>query len=139
MQDLARQLIACETQAGKGSDPSDSPVLRVYEKLRGNLCTLVGTAGFESLAARALAVASSRVPGLSDVKIAPDGKLQGLGKGDPSTPDDNPSDQAAIIFISCLLELLLMFLGKALTMNLVRNVWSDSVCDKIDPRDGRKA
>ena len=48
-------------------------------------------------------------------------------------------DEEGVIFISSLLGLLLMFLGEALTMNLILNVWPDAAFDNDNPKDGRKA
>jgi hypothetical protein len=55
-----------------------SAALRVYEKLRQSLVAFAGTAGFQSLAFRALTLAKSEAPGLRAVQIAEDGSLHGL-------------------------------------------------------------
>jgi hypothetical protein len=139
MRDLARRLLHCEANAGNTSEPVESATLRVYEKLRGNLCVLVGVAGFQALASRALTLARSEVPGLCAVQVAADGRLQGISEiVPPMKLDENWIDKEGVIFISSLLGLLLMFLGKALTMNLVLNVWPDVAFDDGNPRDGRK-
>jgi hypothetical protein len=118
----------------------ESATLRVYEKLRGNLCVLVGVAGFQALASRALTLARSEVPGLGAVQVAADGRLQGISEIEtPMNADENWIDEEGDILISSLLGLLLMFLGEALTMNLVLNVWPDAAFDNGNPRDGRKA
>jgi hypothetical protein len=118
----------------------ESATLRVYEKLRGNLCVLVGVAGFQALASRALTIARSEVPDLGAVQVAADGKLQGMSEIEPPMKADaNWTGKEGAILISSLLGLLLMFLGEALTMNLVLNVWPDVAFDDGNPRDGRKA
>jgi hypothetical protein len=43
-----------------------------------------------------------------------------------------------VILISRLLGLLLIFLGEALTMNLIRDVWPDAAIDDGNPQNGRK-
>ena len=138
--DLARRLLVYEENVGKNSERTGSATMRVYEKLRGNLCVLAGVAGFQALASRALTLASSQVPGLSAVQVAADGKLQGMSELEPPMKtDEDRIDEGGVILISSLLGLLLMFLGEALTMNLVRNVWPDQAFDDGNPRDGRKA
>jgi hypothetical protein len=137
--DLARRLLVYEANEGKNSEAAGSATVRVYEKLRGNLCVLVGVAGFQALASRALTLASSQVPGLRAVQVAADGKLQGIsGLEPPMKADEDRLDEEGVMLISSLLGLLLMFLGEALTMNLVRNVWPDAAFDDGNPRTGEK-
>jgi hypothetical protein len=138
--DLARRLLVCEANAGKNSERTGSATMRVYEKLRGNLSLLVGVAGFQALASRALTLASSQVPGLTAVQVAADGKLQGMSEQvPPMKADEDRIDEEGVILISSLLGLLLMFLGEALTMNLARNVWPDAAFDDGNSGNRRKA
>jgi hypothetical protein len=140
MRDLAQRLLTYESDGDNTSEPAGYATLRVYEKLRGNLRVLVGVAGFRALASRALTLARSEVPGLGAVQVAADGKLQGISEIEPPMKaDENWIDEEGVILISSLLGLLLMFLGEALTMNLVLNVWPDAAFDDGNPRDGRKA
>ena len=137
---LARRLLVYEANAGKNTETTGSATMRVYEKLRGNLCVLAGVAGFQALASRALTLASSQVPGLRAVRVAADGKLQGMSELEPpKKADEGRIDEEGVILISSLLGLLLMFLGEALTMNLARNVWPEAAFDDRNPRDGRQA
>ena len=138
--DLARRLLVYEENAHKNSERTGSATMRVYEKLRGNLCVLAGVAGFHALASRALTLARSQVPSLCAVQVAADGNLQGISELEtPMKADEDRLDDEGVMLISSLLGLLLMFLGEALTMNLVRNVWPDQAFDDGNPRDGRKA
>jgi hypothetical protein len=137
--DLARRLLVYEANAGKNSETTGSATMRVYEKLRGNLCVLAGVAAFQALASRALTLACSQVPRLRAVQVATDGKLQGISELEPSMKaDEDRLDEEGVILISSLLGLLLMFLGEDLTMNLVRNVWPDAAFDDGNPRTGEK-
>lgn len=139
-QNLARRLLAHEASADPKSEATAPVTLRVYEKLRGNLHVLAGVAGFQSLSSRALTLASLQIPSLRAVQVAADGRLQEISEIDSShKADEIWTDENGIIFISGLVELLLMFLGEALTMNLIRNVWPDAAFDNGNPRDGRKA
>jgi len=140
MRDLAQRLLHHEVSAGNTSEPAESTTFRVYEKLRGSLCVLVGVAGFQALASRALTLARSEVPGLCAVQVAADGRLQRANGIEPTMKTNGDwIEEEGVIFISSLLGLLLMFLGEALTMNLVLNVWPDAAFDNDNPKDGRKA
>jgi hypothetical protein len=145
--DLAHRLLAYEAVAGKTSGLEEAAILRVYEKLRQSLGEFVGLAGFQALAFRALTQAKSEAPGLWAVQVAADGSLQGLGEFRPQPGEFEPQlgsgkDQASeggVVLIARLLGLLLIFLGEALTLSLLRTAWPDEVFDNRNSTHGRNA
>ena len=149
MRDLAHRLLAYEVVAGKTSEPSESATLRVYEKLRQGLGEFAGVAGFQSLASRALALARTEAPSLSTARISADGALQGLGRGldefehqidiDKDRAAEYSAGEGGIILISRLLGLLLLFLGEASTLSLLRGTWPGAALDDCNSENGRKA
>jgi hypothetical protein len=145
VRDLAHRLFAYEVVAGKTSDPVEFATLRVYEKLRQSLSAFAGVAAFESLAFRALTQAKSEAPGLWAVQVAEGGSLQGLGEFEPQIDMDKdladkfPAGDGGIILIARLLGLLLLFLGEALTLSLLRNAWPGEAFDDRDSIHRRKA
>jgi hypothetical protein len=140
MRDLAHRLLAYEAVADKTSEPVGSAVLRVYEKLRKSLGEFAGTAGFQSLASRALTLARPEAPGLSAVRVTSDGSLQGLGEIDPQIDmEKDRAGEGGIILIARLLGLLRIFLGEALTLSLLRNAWPGAAFDDRNSGNGRKA
>jgi len=145
MRDLAHRLFAYEVVAGKTSEPVEFATLRVYEKLRQSLSAFAGVAAFESLAFRALTQAKSEVPSLWAVQVAEGGSLQGLGEFEPQIDMDKdlsgefPAGDGGIVLIARLLGLLLIFLGEALTLSLLRNEWPGEAFDDRNSIHGRKA
>jgi hypothetical protein len=145
IRDLAHRLFAYEAVAGKTSEPMEFATLRVYEKLRQSLSAFAGVAAFESLAFRALTQAKSEAPGLWAVQVAEGGSLQGLGEFEPQIDMDKdladklPVGDGGIVLITRLLGLLLMFLGEALTLSLLRNAWPGEAFDDRNSERGRKA
>ena len=145
MRDLAHRLFAYEVVAGKTSEPVEFATLRVYEKLRQSLSAFAGVAAFESLAFRALTQAKSEVPSLWAVQVAEGGSLQGLGEFEPQIDMDKdlsgefPAGDGGIVLIARLLGLLLIFLGEALTLSLLRNEWPGEAFDDRISAHGRKA
>jgi hypothetical protein len=143
--DLARRLLTYETMVGKSSEPLESPTLRVYEKLRQSLGTIAGVAGFQSLASRAMVLARSEAPSLHAAQIAADGSLRGLGEIehridiDAEQADKDEADERGVVLIARLLGLLLVFLGEALTLSLLRVTWPGAVFDDSNSGCGRKA
>jgi hypothetical protein len=118
MRDLAQRLLACETAAGKTSEPSELAAFRACARLRQPLTTLAGVAGFRSLLSRALTLARSEAPSLSAVQVAADGSLQGLDALRPQV-DADQAGEAGIILITQLLGLLVRVVGEAMTLQLV--------------------
>ena len=145
MRDLAHRLLTYEAVAGKTSESKEAATLRVYEKLRQSLGVFAGSAGFQSLASRALALARSEAPSLSAARVSADGSLQGLGEFEPQIDIDKdrageyPAGEGGIILIARLLGLLLIFLGEALTLSLLRNAWPGAAFDDRNSGNGRKA
>ena len=133
--------------------PVESRVFRIYEKLRQSLGEFAGTAAFQSLASRALAMARSEIPSLRAAQVSADGALNGLGHGlgqgqsefgpQIDLENDGAGEQRAgdegIVVIARLLGLLLIFLGAPITLRLLRNAWPDARFDDRSSKKGRKA
>ena len=145
MRDLAHRLLTYEAAAGMTSDGMEPPAIRVYEKLRQSLGEFAGIAAFQSLSSRALAVARAEAPSLNAARIAPDGSLQGLSEIelqfdiDKTRAGEFPAGGGGIVLIARLLGLLRIFLGEALTLTLLRNVWPGEVFDDRNSAHGRNA
>jgi len=145
MRDLAQRLLNYEADAGKTSEPAESATLRVYEKLRQGLGEFAGVAGFQSLASRALALARLEAPSLSAARVTADGSLQGLGALEHQIDIDKDragaysAGEGGMILITRLLGLLLIFLGEALTLSLLRVSWPAAALDDSNSENGRKA
>jgi hypothetical protein len=124
MREWARHLLAYEAVAATTSLQTGSPTFRVYEKLRLQLCPLVGVDGFQVLAARALKLAKSNAPSLAAVHITAVGCLSGFGPPEAQTePESDRDREAGVVFIAQLFGLFLTFLGPATTARLVQNVF----------------
>ena len=100
--------------------------------LRRPLSTLVGVDGYRALISRALALAKAEVPSLGSVQVREDGYLEALGAVDPK-PDMDETQNREVVLVAQLLGLLATFIGVALTMQLVRDVWPDAPFEGIGP------
>ena len=119
--DLARNLVARESDSSTTSLQTEPASVRVYERLRRQLGAPIGADGFHSLAARALALARSESPRLGAVQVMSNGGLRGLGElGSQTDPDDD--GEAGIILIAQLLGLFLALLGEATTLRLIEDL-----------------
>jgi hypothetical protein len=121
IRDWARRLIASEVDDDPPSAQAELATLRVYEKLRRQLCAPVGVDGFQALASRALSLAKSHSPCLSAVQVMANGGLSGLGTAELQMGADE-SGEVGIILIAQLLGLFLTLLGEAATVRLIEGV-----------------
>ena len=128
--DLARRLLAASQT---DSDPHVSEVVAVIERLRISLSKFAGDAGFVSLLRRAVAMASSDIPSLQNVKIGMDGRLDGVEQtgADPGT--GALGGEAAVAITTHLLGLLVAFVGEPLTVRLLRESWPDTLISFKNP------
>jgi hypothetical protein len=67
-----------------------------------------------------------------------DGNIQGLRELEAQIKKDG-AEQGDAILIAQLLGLLCTFIGEALTLRLVRDVWPDAAFDDPGSANGRKA
>jgi hypothetical protein len=112
---VARRLLDYEAIAAENSEQETPAIVRLSEKLRQPLCTLVGVDNYGLLVARALKLARAESPSLSQVQVAPDGSLQ-LDKLEPET------ERTGTILIAHLLELFVAFLGVPVMLRLLKEV-----------------
>ena len=109
------------------------------------LIGFAGVVGFHSLASRALALARPDAPGLSTAQVTADGSLMGLPELGPQIGMHNhqagecQASEGGVILIARLLELLLIFLGEALTLRLLRDAWPAAAFDDRNAGNGRKS
>ena len=129
LRQLARRLLDSEAAPG---GPADAPVtagLRVCGKLRGPLGKLMGGGGFRSLLSRALVRAGAEVPWLQGLQLQADGSLEGLKEVEVKL--DQPAiTEGEVVLVSQLLGLLVTFIGPALTVSLLRDIWPE--LDELD-------
>ncbi len=133
VRELAQQLL--DRERVKGNDPDLTAAFTVCTKLGALLSQLAGRAGFRSLLSRALTLAQSEEPGLKDVRVLPDGRLEDptMGKAGRSK-DELTSTEVALV--SHLFGLLFVLIGRSLTIQLVKEVWPEV---SIDPEEPPKA
>jgi hypothetical protein len=121
IRDWARRLIASEVDADPLCAQTELATLRVYEKLRRELCAPIGVDSFQALASRALSLAKSQSPRLSAAHVTAHGDLCGLGEV-PFNMDAEEDGEVGIILIAQLLGLFLTLLGEAATVRLIEHM-----------------
>jgi hypothetical protein len=129
IQKLARRLIAFEAAHDNSSDARVEVAAQVIEELRMHLIRLTGVDGFRSLLSRALTLAKAEIPSLNMIQIAADGSVKGFD-GLEQSEVTGVSEQAGIVLVAHLLELLVTFIGAPLTLRLLRDKWPDASMDQ---------
>ena len=133
---LAERLVAYETRANKSGPAFSRGEFPICEKLRPDLVTLVGRAGYHALISRALALAGAEAAWLRIVQVKTDGTLEGpenLMPGDPKQVLEG-----CVVLVAQLLGLLVAFIGENLTLRLVREVWPKIPLNGLDFGSGGK-
>jgi len=121
IRDWARRLIDSELEADSSSIQAELATVRVYEKLRRQLCAPVGVDAFQTLASRALSMAKLQYPELSKVHVTANGGLLGLDEIQCLQGEDD-HDKVGFILITQLLGLVLTLLGEAATVSLIEGM-----------------
>ncbi len=121
-QEFARLLLAYEVASSKPAGAEASPAFRVCEKLRGPLGKLIGVDGFRSLLSRALALTCGQVLWLCALQIKADGSLEGLDELEAELAP-RAITEGEVVLVGQLLGLLVIFIGPALTLGLLREIW----------------
>jgi hypothetical protein len=105
---------------------------RVNERVRRVLSTLLGAAGFRALLARVVTLAKAEASALSGLDVHADGSLEGLGVNDGK----RRFADGEVVLVAHLLGLLLTFVGEALMLRLVHDIWPKANLDDLDFDDG---
>ena len=125
MRKLAERLVSSETKDGGSRQSKIEASFTVCEKLRQELVVLTGVAGFCSLLARTLALLQKEdLLRLGIISIRVDGSLERVDLAgipdDPEAPEQDP-----VILPAQLLDLLAVFVGEPMTVQIVENVWPE--------------
>jgi hypothetical protein len=96
----------------------------VSTELAGPLSRLVGRSGFEALLARALTMTVAEFPRLRLAKVDP---MRGVNLSEIQ-PHLSPEESARgeITLVANLLQLLCLFLGEALVLCILSDIWPDA-------------
>ena len=138
-QELARCLIAYEATnnktAAEAAPAAGAKVpggFRVCERLRPHLATYLGRVGFRALLSRALVLAAAEAPWLRLVEVKADGALQGFDKL-AAQVDPEEIVGGGVALVVQVLSLLTAFIGETLTLQVVREVWSEMSLGGFNP------
>ncbi len=121
---FARQLLAYEVASGKPAGAKGSPAFSVCEKLRRPLRRLLGVDGFRALFSRAVAIGCEEIPWLCELQIKANGSLEGLDALEAKL-EAGTIAEGEVMLVGQLLGLLVLFIGPALTLRLLHEVWPD--------------
>lgn len=135
MRDFAHGLVAHEAK-GKKSSGTKAPLVfgAVVDKLRRPLMILAGAQVFRALLSRALALAIDEVRWLRAVHVKADGSLE--CPAEMAQLDKEEIANGEVVLLTELFGLLLTFIGEALTLRLLQDVWPGAPINDFNP--GRK-
>jgi len=122
MQNVTKRLIAAEGGSRNHVRHSGRAAFAVCEKLGPPLCTFTGVTGYKSLMSRALVLAQAQAPLLKGIQIKSDGSFEYASEMKTRLATDAGAKAGAVL-ADQLLGLLVIFIGEALTLRLVHDVW----------------
>ncbi len=132
MHHVARQLVAEEIRSDPLPAARGRAAFRVCEKLRRPICTCAGSTGFRSLLRRALSLAQVEAPSLAGLQVDEEGAFIF-----PADLENQLETETGAIagesLVRQLLELLVTFIGKALTLRLIHEVWPKAAPGELNP------
>jgi len=114
MKELAQRLIAFEEASDLGSNPGPNAAFRTLIKLRLLLVRVSGLDGFAALMRRAIALSRIENPSLEGCTLGKDGSIESL---------EEISVEAGLSLAAQLLDLMTTFIGEALTLRLLADIW----------------
>lgn len=121
--EFARQLVEYEAATGKTSSSDVSAASSVCDKLCGPLSKLLGVQGYETLLRRATVLAAAEIPWLRTLSVRTNGSLAGLGDQHSMPSARTEILEGEVVLVGHLLGLLVTFIGPALTLRLLHEVW----------------
>ncbi len=136
--EIARQLLAYEVASTKTPDAENSAAFRVCEQLRGPLGKIMGGGGFRSVLSRALALACADVPWLCAIQIWTDGSLHGLDELEAKL-EPAAVAEGEVVLVGYLLGVLVTFIGPALTLELLHDIWPKAGRSKFQKEERYEA
>ena len=107
---------------------------RVNERFRRVLSTLLGAAGFRALLVRAVTLAKAEATEPSSLQVHADGSLEGLGASDGK----HRVTDGEVVLVAHLLGLLVTFVGEALMLRLVHDMWPKVKLDDLNFDEGTR-
>ena len=122
--EFARRLLVHVAAVRKPASGDTSAACHICEELRVPLGKMLGMEGFRSLLARAQVLASADVPWLKALVIEQDGSFAGM-KERKLRLDARATVDGELALVGHLLGLLVVFIGPALTLRLLHDVWPD--------------
>ena len=134
MAPIAQRLVAEEFRSTDPVDTKGRAAFRVCEKLRPPLATLAGAAGSRALFLRALVLARRDVSWLDGMEIMPNGAFQFTAEREADLGQE-VAVAAGSAFVAQVLGLLVTFIGEALTLRLVQDVWPQLTLKNLDQGD----
>lgn len=120
--EIAERLLGSEAGRESPSGADAFPAVYVCQKLNLPLSKLVGETGSRALLARALTLAKREAEVLNSVKVTDDGALEGWNR---------PAESASSLLVSHWLGLVVTFLGEALTLRLLHDIWPDRTISDV--------
>jgi hypothetical protein len=137
-QALARWLVTTEMGAAKGALSGSAAAGRVFDKLSQRLAQLITPVGSEALLMRAVHLSSAEFPFLDRVQATPaTASLIDRLRETAATVEPVQAHEGFVLVLGTLVALLDSFIGRELTLRLLRDVWPELPVTPHSPPDAQ--
>lgn len=134
---FAGSLIRHEAMTNLSPQTRRATALPVLQKLGPLLATFMGQTGYQALILRAMIMAREEVPWLCHVETAANGDLENYAEQSAKHENDESADGSEVL-LAHLIGLLEAFIGGALTLRLMHDLWPDRPKDDDDFTQGNE-
>ena len=135
--DFAERLISITEIVTKSSASKTLPALSIFELLRPSFAQVLGKLGFSAVLSRALATANVNVVCLREVRVKPDGSLEGLGELEAKV-DRKEIAEGQVVLLAEFFGLLVGLIGEQLVLQLVHQAMPKVSSDHLYFREGNE-
>jgi len=115
-------LVANESKGRKRRVKTAPSSFQTPDRLRPQMATLMGTAGFRAMLLRALVLAKADAPWLDKAHVSPNGPVEFTDESDLPASEE-AIREGEIVLMAQLLGLMEVFIGEKLTLQIVHDVW----------------
>lgn len=127
LETITRKLLQREGAFGEGASEVAAGAVQASEKLCAHLGRIVGPLGISTLFVRSLFLTRARFPWLVlDPHAGPEGRWQAL-RSCLEAQDADVAREASLSLVTHLLRLIAGFIGDALVLRLLAEVWPDDL------------
>lgn len=131
---LALRVLSIEETEGSSTRELAETVQRIFDKLHAHLSVRLGNEGYRALLKRSFVLASKEFRWIASLSVTEAGVLEGVDEASTEHSASETTEGFAAVLAS-FIGLLDVFIGKALCLLILNDIWSTAV--EIETKDSQ--